>query len=235
MRNLKDILLESRLVLGELPFSVEQLINFMKMVYEEGYWDDCDEWVEMEKLINLHYDEKVWNCFKSFTEGWFYNTKGTYEELYKYLEQLPLDRFKRIVGGGSEGILLELDDKKLLKIFYQLDIPKFSKLMIPLNKESKYFPKIYKLGSNWFVIEKLQVHTQKCKNYINIIDEYGWIISNNLKDQDISNLNKLEKEVYEWCVECSKIMISNKIGWPSDLCINNIGERSNGDIVFFDV
>lgn len=111
--------------------------------------------------------------------------------------------------------------------------------------KSKVFPEVYKIGKNWCVMEKLELDTPKCQKYMYIIDyeDFDGLspISDIAKGKTVSDKSKLtddQLEVYEWVLaikaEMEKIN-SRHIQYPGDLVINNIGERPNGDVVFFDV
>ena len=55
---------------------------------------------------------------------------------------------------------------------------------------------------------------------------------------DTSSFSDIEKEVFTWCKQVSaemKDMNSTYISFPGDLVLNNIGERDNGEIIFFDI
>lgn len=111
----------------------------------------------------------------------------------------------------------------------------------------KYFPKVYDIGDGYVVMEKLKCHTPKCDKWIAILDEDFYGISvweracNNIipKTTERTEEGKLKREVLNWCIECkNKIESINypMITWRGcDLQENNIGERDDGTIVFFDI
>ena len=95
-------------------------------------------------------------------------------------------------------------------------------------------------------MEKLELNTPKCMLYMDIIDNFEYngfdfigSISKGDKLDSTVNLTKNQLEVYNWCLKVKQEMdkIKNKYvsSYPGDLVINNIGERNNGDIIFFDI
>lgn len=55
---------------------------------------------------------------------------------------------------------------------------------------------------------------------------------------NIEEFTDIQKEVFDWCHQVAQEMKdinSSYISFPGDLVLNNIGERANGEIVFFDI
>lgn len=254
MKNLKSVLKEfineDRKVIGKLPFDLDIFEKFIQDAILNYEYDDSPYWEEMRNIIYKEYDSKIWRWFYGFCES--YNSlvsKGvSIEDFYNMMKQIPIDRFNRVLGAGSNGIVLDIpNNNKIIKIFYEdhinINDEPFIKWCYKHN--SNVFPKVYKIGKNWCIMEKLAMHTQKCKKYIDIIDNetFGGIrpitdIGNGKTVKNIQNLSKEQLEVYNWLLQVKKEMsdINSKlITYPGDLNINNIGERKNGDIIFFDV
>ena len=243
MKTLYDCLLETReTVKMHIPFDLFD--SFMRDAIIDMNYDDSEWWKPMRELVTDLYGAKVWRWFYGFCESYLQvKSEMSIEQFYDNIKRVPLDRFERVIGAGSEGIVLDVNDDKVIKISYSKTFGKTeAKFYEYCSKhKSNVFPVIYKLGKNWCVMEKLEPHTKKCNDYIKTIEDRttGFrFISDICKGilPDTSTFSDIQKEVYDWCIAVKTEMEDNKISeYPGDLGINNIGERSNGDIVFFDI
>lgn len=155
------------------------------------------------------------------------------------------------IGKGLHSIVFSLGFNKVLKIF--LDEPDYyTNRIINESKAEKHYmilPKIYKdfcfCGLRCCVIEKLKLKTIKCNTIINILFKHkkdfdGKSILSIVKNNDCEKyahlMNDAEKFAMKWAVTVRDtfICLGIKELFPGDLTINNIGERNNGDIVYFD-
>ena len=250
MKTLLSYIKESRSRVGRLPFSFDLFEQFIKNCILDNEFDDHPAWKEMENIITSNYDEKTWVLFKGWCESIYEfhegrNSKISLKQFYDELSKIPLDRIAHGMGAGSNGVVWEVTDDKVIKLFYGDHIKQQDKIFLDYcyKHPSKVFPKIYKIGSNWVVMEKLKTFTPKLRKWFKYIDDikfegktiYEWSKEQNV-DTDI--FDKFGKEVYDWCKQCQKEMKDMKspyISWPGDLFIKNVGERKNGEIVFFDV
>lgn len=249
MKNLLDYIIESRQYINTTPFDYDLFEKFMKEVIIDSnvndlIYDDSPYYEEMKNLI----DKKLWRWFISWCESYLeIMDKTSIREFYDRIKQIPLNRLNRVLGAGANGIVLDFGDK-VIKVFYGKEINKKDLPFIKycLNKDSNVFPKVYKIGKNWCVMEKLELNTPKCMLYMDIIDNFEYngfdfirSISKGKKLDSTLNLSKTQLEVYEWCLKVKQEMdkIKNRYvsTYPGDLVINNIGERKNGDIIFFDI
>lgn len=245
MISLKDYILEERARVGTLLIPIELFEPFIKDAILDWCYDDSEWWEPMEQLVTKNYGEKVWNWFHSWCECYReIKDKVTIEEFYQSLKKVPLDRFNRVLGAGSYGVVLDLDSDKVIKIFYKNEIPSEEGSFIKWchKNNSKVFPKIYKIGKNWCVMEKLNIRTKKCCDYMKVINSkpngYSFMRDIGVKKPDFSKFDDLQKEVYDWCFRAYSEMKDSGVRymkWPGDLSLNNIGERDNGEVVFFDV
>lgn len=247
MKTLYKYILESRKRLNELSFDIDLFTHFMEDAIIDMNYDDSKYWGLMKDNIIKNYGNKVWRWFYGWCESYLeIQNRTSIEEFYNSIKNTPLDRINRVIGAGSNGIVLTFNDR-VIKIFYEDKIKSIDEPFIKYcyNRDSKVFPKVYKIGKNWCVMERLKTHTDKCILYMDIIDNCkidGFdFISSIAKGKHIKSPSKLSEEqleVYEWCISVKKEMenINSKyISYPGDLVLNNIGERDNGDIVFFDV
>ena len=244
---MKNFLFESRESL-DIKVTFNMFKRFMLDSIIEGNYDDSPIWNEMRHMVTELYGANIWNWFKNWCEGYLtIKNEVSLEEFYNRLKTIPLDRFNRVLGAGSNAIVLDVNDKKVIKLFYKNRIKSIDEPFIKycLRRRSKVFPYVYNIGRNWYVTEKLKLNTPKCKKYMDIIDNHTFDgvdpISGIAKGQTVKNLLNLtndEREVYEWCRQVKQEMDNincDFISYPGDLVLNNIGERPNGDIVFFDV
>lgn len=242
MKTLEQYILEERQVIGLLPFDVKLFTNFINDAIIDANYDDSEYWDYMKDIIERHY-LNTWNIFYSWCES-IMELNITPEEFYEKLKLIPLDRINRVLGAGSNGIVLDMGDR-VIKIYYSKSIKKIDKPFYDWCKthNSKVFPKVYKMGRNWITMEKLNVNTKRVKDFYNMIDNsiidgksiYNWVKESNI---DRSKFSKKELEVLDWCITCKNEMCEIKsasIEWPGDLRLSNIGERKNGEIVFFDI
>lgn len=246
MKSLYVYLNEDREVLKNLPFDLDLFTKFMQDAIINMNYDDSDYWEPVKDLVTAH-DPHIWNIFYSYCESYFeIQSTTSIEEFYNALKNIPLDRYKRVIGAGSSGVILSFKDK-VIKIFHGAriktnELPFFEWC---LKHKSKVFPRVYKIGKNWCTMEKLKTGTPKCIMYMDIINNfpiknfslYSDISKGNVLS-DTSKLTKEQLEVYNWCLEVKREMDDMKskyIKYPGDLALNNIGERDNGEVVFFDV
>ena len=248
MKTLADYICE-RLYVGELPFTYEEFEVFINKCIID-FDDEGPEWVNMKTVVTNAYGVTGWNMFKGWCEsvlGYHHgrNSRITLKQFYDELKRIPLDRISRGLGAGSNGVVWAINDKQIIKFFYGDHIKDCDKPFIEWcsTHESKVFPKVYKYGENWCIMEKLACGTPKIKKWFEYLEDkkfegktiYDWVSEKNC---DESIFDSFGKEVYRWCKTIQsemKSMNSRSISWPGDLFQKNCGERPNGDIVFFDI
>lgn len=261
MKSLKEHLqeiLEAQERIGKLPFSRQEFADFINVA--KDYDDEAYIYgVFRDKIISAC-GEKVWNGFKGWIEGSWYSSDPN--DLYDLLERLPKNRLDRVLGAGSYGIVLDLNDK-VIKWFHK-NTPmenrdrKFYEYC--LRHRTSVFPEIYKVGKNFVIMEKLKTGTQKCKLYdqwIGFSPKYKTTFKpKELKGKEadlefcVKNYEKYSsqiddylfkattqvREIFDWLMrvrdEYWKIFPGDGFG---DLREANIGERNNGDMVWFDI
>lgn len=249
MKDIKDFLFE-RNYIGDLPFTFEDLCDFIRNIWD----DESESYIKMQQCITDNYGERAWSGF----HGWI-ESKSNIDpmSLYIKLQKFPADRLPRILGSGSYGSVFTIGNDKIIKWF---NLPPEKNDIIfykyCLNNKSKYFPKIYKYNDKYCIMEKLKDNTQKCKLYSKTINKYFkingkntsiWDIVNQIMkgekitkkdqieiDKYIKNLSSDDKVIYEWFYNAMQEARDN--GFIAvDMKSSNIGERSDGDIVWFDI
>lgn len=250
MEKLYKYLLEARNVIGALPFTLEEFEIFMTKSIIDAEYDDAEIWNVVKEKFTSKYPIKLWRIFTSFCEQYLELQDTSISDFYKSFKNIPIERIERILGAGSNGIALKIGHNKVMKIFYGDHIKRCDEPFIKYcyQHTSTVFPKVYKIGKNWCVMELLNTHTDKCRLYMDTLEDsningkslLSILIDKKYKfDQiDISNFTDIQKEVFDWCRKINnemKNINSSYISFPGDLVLNNIGERENGEIIFFDI
>lgn len=245
MKSLNQYIFESRETIGQLPFSFELFDKFIKDAIIDAEYDNSEYWDPMEEIVK-RYNPNLWNSFYSWCES-IMELKISTKEFYEKIKQIPISRINRVLGAGSDGVVLDMDDK-VLKIYYSKTIkrPDYDFYSWCKDNKSKVFPKIYKMGKNWVLMEKLKIKTKDTKALLDTIDDstpingktlWDWIKLDE-EEVDLTIFNDKQLEAFNWAQNCKKDMKKMNhrgIGWPGDLQINNIGQRKTGEIIFFDI
>ena len=166
--------------------------------------------------------------------------------LYSQLCDNPVSKLDKVWGSGEEACIFNLKDK-IVKCFYSGRIPSDRTKFFEICKENKYdvFPKVYRIGKGYVIMEKLEIETSKCKKYFDIINSsnHGDSIYHLVQDKkyDLSEMNDDEKEVINWLENVRKACAEAFGNDPKtnedfgDLQLANVGERKDGTIVYFDI
>lgn len=250
MKSLYIYLSEARNVIGILPFSLDEFEEFITKAIIDNEYNNAKIWEVIEKKFKTKFSNKLWSIFINLCEQYLELQNVSIAEFYKGFENIPITRIENVLGTGNNGVALKIGHNKVLKLFYgdhikSCDEP-FIKYCSRVN--SSVFPKVYKIGKNWYTMELLKTHTSKCKLYMDTLDKSNIngkslfdILTDNQYDFDKINTIKftdIQKEVFNWCCQIAREMKeinSSYISFPGDLVLNNIGERDNGEIIFFDI
>ena len=245
MKPLYQFIIENRV--GSLPFTREEF----KRYCPEG-WDSENEFIkEIDDRIKKQYGYNVWKTFNGWVEGSWYGSD--LDVLYDILCNVPLKRLDKMLGAGSNGLVIDCGDK-VIKWFHKNTPPKgederFYNWCLE-HPDSGVFPVVYKVGENYAVMEKLETRTTKCKKYDKYLGFNGkkieidgvnkpldyWLYKNDPKIEEILKKDAEVWEIYCWGRKALKYL-KEIAGFDkfSDLRLANIGERKNGDIVWFDI
>lgn len=157
---------------------------------------------------------------------------------YTALENLPLKYILKSLGGGVSGIVMKCGKDKIQKISYKpFNSKELMFIQYCLLSNSKVFPKIYSFTEKSFVRDDLKLYTQKCRDYMDLLDD---IMSKekNQPTEDFEVNESMRSEVEAWLKqvreELAKIFKKKVGSVKMDLHIHNLGETKSGDIVFFD-
>lgn len=247
MKSLKEIL--ERELIGTLPFSFKQFEDFIANL--AGPWDEkLPSWTDIENSITTTYGEKAWRTFQGWCEGTFYNTEP--EKMYAFLQKLPKDRLERFLGAGSDGAAIGYKDK-VIKWFHknrtrynnewELNNDKKFFLWCKSHKSS-YFPIVYRVADKYVVMERVEAGTKKCFEYCKVLDTMWYdeagdktpvykLAAQGCLPADV-DIKPEWLEAYNWYA--GLIDEADEAGFePADCRPNNLGERKDGSIVWFDI
>lgn len=251
MKTLFESILEARELIGTLPFTRQQFKDFIAAV------DDCDDdseaWQAVERAVKDSYGQKTWNGFKGWCEGTQYGSDP--DEMYDILCKMPKNRLDKILGAGSYGAAIELADGRVCKLFHKnTPMEKADRKFYEycMKHDTSVFPKIYKLGGSFVIMEKLKMNTPKCKlwdKYLGFnakpipgtkytLDEIAKqsIKGNTEPAAAVRELGEDVLEILGWAVD-ALTHLKEAVGWDSfsDMKLANIGERADGSIIWFDI
>lgn len=180
------------------------------------------------------------------------------KELYSVVMTLNTNKIEKCLGIGSDGIVFVCGNF-IIKLFYK-PISEQYKIFLENCKENDYstLPKIYRVGVQYYVMESLEMETENCEyiyesmktcfNFSKLLykldtGEYEEDEDRNMTDDDeIEDIDTItDPFVIDWCEQFiseakdSGLYKYIKQDWNLlDFHLGNLGERDNGDIVFFD-
>lgn len=245
MKPLHLYIIENRV--ETLPFTREEFKR-----YCPDSWDDDNEFVkEIDERVRKQYGYNAWKTFNGWVEGSQYGSD--LDVLYDILCNVPLKRLDKMLGAGSNGIVIDCGDR-IIKWFHKNtpmtdEDDSFYEYCIE-HPKSRVFPVVYKLGKNYVVMEKLQTGTPRCKLFDRYLGYNGtkvevngvkdsldnWIYKNDPEVEKVLKKDFKIWTIYEWGKEALRCL-KEATGWDafSDLRLANLGERKNGEIVWFDI
>lgn len=175
------------------------------------------------------------------------NRSDKYWEAIKYsynkLQKLPKRYITNSISNGAYGIVFEYPGNRIEKISFLGFTPNEYKFYNYIKGHPvSIFPKIYDLEEDQVIMEKLNTATPKiseCGEYIKkyIIKEdtnkgFKYRYPNwELMEKDLGKNHWFYKFIEDIERELYKIFGFKTVG---DLLVDNIGERRNGDLVYFD-
>lgn len=140
-------------------------------------------------------------------------------------ETEKLLREAKFLGEGHNGIVFELPDNKALKIFTEEKCCREEGETLKSVNKSKYFPKIYKMGSNYILREK--VYGERLDEYIRkngLNFEVSKSIHDLLNEFRKLNFTKIDIRCRDIYVNKNKVMIIDpkhyyrrKVNYPRHL------------------
>lgn len=173
-------------------------------------------------------------------------TKKYYDAVkfsYDKINRLPKRYISDSIGNGAYGIVFNYPLGKIEKIgFLGFSTNEYRFYDYLLKHNLKVFPKVYDLEKDQVIMEKLKTDTPKVNEYRGYIKEYitKTNLPNGFKDRkpdwskiysELGKNHPFTKFLIDVEDGLQKILGVKSIG---DLLGDNIGERENGDIVYFD-
>ena len=162
--------------------------------------------------------------------------------LYDQLCNIPSSKFDKLISFGEDGIAYGVNDK-VIKCFKRGNIPAHLLKFYELCKTDKYdvLPRVYRIGKGYVVMERLSVRTKKCVDIIHTLHKdagddtlYHLIQDNKLEGV---KLNRKQQEAVDFMRDIRKPL--DELGYEpkdyGDLHSDNLGERADGTIVYFDI
>ena len=162
--------------------------------------------------------------------------------LYNQLCSLPSSKIDKILGIGEDGIAYGVNDK-VIKCFKRGNIPAHLLKFYELCKTGKYdvLPRVYRIGKGYVVMERLAIRTKKCQDIIHTLHKdagddtlYHLIQDNKLEGV---KLNGKQQEAVAFMRAIREPL--DELGYGptdyGDLHSDNLGERADGTVVYFDI
>lgn len=170
--------------------------------------------------------------------------------IYEKIKETPVTKIDKILGHGAEACVFDLGDK-IIKCYYKNTIPaptrKFFELC--LKGEHKIFPKVYRIGKGYVVMEKVTPCTKKVQRMFATLSKkvkhngvestlYHIIQDKTYKYDELTNF---QKEIVDFMEEIRQVLGDlsgngiNLYGDFGDFHKDNVGEKEDGTIVYFDV
>lgn len=168
--------------------------------------------------------------------------------IYTKLQKTALSKIDKIIGSGEEACVFDFDDK-VIKCYYNNNIPPRSRKFYEycIDNHFDVLPIVYRIGKGYVVMEKLKTNTYKIKTIFEQIFKllpgqkyslYHLVQDRRYKKKD---LNKSQSEAVKFMEEVRKALADyqkvdvNKLNDFGDFNQNNIGQRKDGTLVYFDI
>lgn len=246
MKQLYDYILEN--AIGDLGISFEDFCNFV-VDNDKGARKKISD-----ALVKKFGPQKGLKLIEVLTEKYYeflFELKSMKVEadeimlqfIYKQFTQTPESKIEKFIGSGLQGAAFVIGDK-IIKCYFRNRIPKEHFDFFTLCKSGKYdvLPRVYRIGKGYVVMEKLNVHSKKC---LDIINELHKVVAGKdtlyhlIQDGDLYDvkLSPKQKQAVEFMMAIRKPLDDLGFGPRNygDLHSDNLGERDDGTVVYFDI
>lgn len=185
--------------------------------------------------------------------GYHYSEEGV-GKFMKLITSQPLSRVEKILGAGSEGLVIHIGGDKVMKILFDTDFLGSNKKMLStlrnmIGKRFETLPNVYKVTKNIIIRDDVMPDTPLCREYHKIattkFDNCKYTLERLIAQGDLTQAyevtgrNMKAKKVIKWLWALRKDLIS--IGALQENSLNlgdfkpmNLGETKDGRIVCFD-
>ncbi len=205
-----------------------KIFDFIHELFPDNFQLMC---YAFRNFINKIYYYKVFNHDLNYIRN-----VDTY--VFNTIMNFKYRRIKRIIGCGGNSIVLNGSNNSVIKIFFA-HASEYTTNILKICNNYDCFPNIYYWNDKFVIEEKLKLHTDKCKKYIDLIckdnaDSYYYKIKNNRNICNEIKFDNEDKKIIEWGLTIFNCNARQKYNDIYDIILDNIGERENGDIVLFD-
>lgn len=255
MKTLLDYIREAREYFNP-EFGIEEVKTLFMGMYDDDEFDD----VLLKNLCPHNMDVRALDAILT---AYFYSKTGmggkvTDETCRKFLDMIhkqPVDRIKRILGAGGEGMVYDLGNNRILKIIFDTDFVGSNTQTLAtyrrmVGKYYKTLPNIYKVTKNFIIRENVEPATTKCRKYYEVattrypgLEKFGGTMERcfALGKADVFDTvvpkTKETEEVGKWLLDLIADLesIGTSIeGNLGDFKPANLGETKDGRVVYFD-
>ena len=175
------------------------------------------------------------------------------EKFLDMIRRQPVERIKRIVGAGSEGMIYDIGDGKILKVIFDTDFLGSNIRMIKsfrgmIGKKFRTLPNVYKVTDTYIIREDVKPSTLKCVKYYTVattkypgLESVGKTLERAVADNERSVVEPLvpeeAREVMDWLydlrgeLDTIGVKVERNFG---DFKSANLGETKDGRVVYFD-
>jgi len=191
--------------------------KFLKDNYGEVgsdvFWNYCIG--KARSVLN----EQDWKDFDSTT------TRRKLQSVYNDAKFIPLKWVTKSIGSGCFGVVVPYGKIKVKKIFYQ-PMNQYERKFYNYCKtgRSNVFPKVFKVTEEYIIMEKLKPETETVKDFVD-----GCLFPEQFEE----SAEFEEIKIWGDAVKKELYYLFGIKGY-GDLNPANVGERFNGDIIYFD-
>lgn len=255
MKTLLDYILEAREYFNPDVELEDVMLLFTSMAKD----DEFDETL-LSMMCPAGIDE---DTLDAILTAYFFSKSGmggkvTKEGCQKFLDMVkkqPLERIKRILGAGSEGMIYNIGDGKVLKMIFDTDFlgdrtKQVNAYKSMVGKKFKTLPNVYKATDEYIIRDNVSPSTKKCMQYYSIattkypgLEDVGGTMEKGFARGKIYDVNmavpktKDVQEVRKWLLalrsELAAIGINIEMNY-GDFKPANLGETKDGRVVYFD-
>lgn len=165
--------------------------------------------------------------------------------IYEKMKDTSLNKINKIIGSGAEACVFDLGDK-IIKCYYNNKIPDHQKRFFDVCKTGKYniFPKVYRIGKGYVIMEKVTSKTPLIQRLFTAlfkeIKGQDGTLYHLVQDKkyDFESLNKIQKQAVLFMEEIRNALKA-VTGYDEsdfgDFHRDNVGQREDGSLVYFDI
>lgn len=255
MKTLFDYIVEAREYFNP-EFGLEEIKALFTSIEQDDEFD--------EEILNILCPAGMnVNALDAILTAYFYSKSGmagkvTDAGCQKFLDMIkkqPVDRIKRILGAGGEGMIYDIGNNRILKVFFDTDflgdmVRNLKSLKSMVGKHFETLPDIYKVTDTYLIRENVVPATKKCLKYYSIattkypgLEDVGGTMERGFARGEYYTVNtavpktKDVQEVRKWLLALRKDLASIGINIErnyGDFKPANLGETKDGRVVYFD-